>query len=229
MGMLWAVLNPLFHTLLLAFVMGQLFHQDIRDFAPFVFSGTIVWEFVTSSVNAGCRTFINAGGYIKQFRQPLAIYPLRNVVANITVFALALSGLIVWVLLWKPNNFGWSWFSLVLVFPLYLLFAWPVAIIVGFINTKMQDFVHLVRLLLHALWFASPVFIRPELFMKSGLWFLVEINPVYHLLNVIREPLLDGSFPGMVNYLVVLGMAMVFWVFAIFFLVRQEKTLVFYL
>ena len=228
-GMLWAVLNPLFHTLLLSLIMGQLFQQEIGDFAPFVFSGTIVWEYLTTSANAGCRTFINAEGYIKQFRQPLAIYPLRNVVANIIVFILALSGLILWVILWKPSNFGWSWLSLVLVIPIYIFFAWPIAIVFGFINVRMRDFVHLVGLLIQALWFASPVFIRPEFFMKAGMWFLVTINPVYHLLNLLRAPLLTGSFPCLINYFAVLVTAAAFWLFAVFLIIKQEKNLVFYL
>ena len=67
LGMLWAILQPLALALLLSFVMGNIFKISIKEYLPFIFSGLIVWEFISSVTISGCNAFVNAEIYIKQF------------------------------------------------------------------------------------------------------------------------------------------------------------------
>jgi lipopolysaccharide transport system permease protein len=84
-GILWTIIQPLALTLLIAIVFGKIFHTDIADYAPYILSGMIVWDFITASAVGGSLTFVQADAYIKQCRHPLAIYSLRTVLTNLIV------------------------------------------------------------------------------------------------------------------------------------------------
>jgi lipopolysaccharide transport system permease protein len=229
LGMAWAFIQPLALTLLLSLVMGQIFQISITDYAPYVFSGLILWDFVTVSAIGGCHAFIAAEGYIKQFSHPLSIYSLRTSLSALINLMIAFIGLVVWVLLWKPANFGYAWFNLLLAFPLLLLLAWPLAIITAFIGTRFRDFSQMIVLILQAIWYISPVFFLPSVFRAAKISFLVDYNPIFHLLNLFRLPLLQGIAPSMQDYIFTLSTILVLWAVAFLFILRQEKKVIFYL
>ena len=43
-GILWSIIQPLGMTLLLSFVFSRVFNIDINRYAPYIFSGIIIWE-----------------------------------------------------------------------------------------------------------------------------------------------------------------------------------------
>ncbi len=229
LGLVWSILNPLLMTLLLTFIMGMIFHSPLGDYAPYVFSGLITWEFIVVSAVMGCSAFIGAEGYIKQFKHPLAIYPLRSTLVALVNFCLAFIGLLLWVAVWKPHNFGLPTFTLLLTLPLIALTVWPLAIITAFINTRFRDFAQLLVIVLQAIWYASPVFFEPKLFKSAGISFMVDYNPVFHVLNLIRAPLLYGHYPSWTNVEYILIFAAILWSFALYKIHNEEKKMVFYL
>lgn len=229
LGLAWALIQPLVLTLLLAFIMGNFFHSPVNDYAPFIFSGLIFWEFITTSAVSGCTSFINAEGYIKQFHHPLLIYPLRNVIPCTINLLCAFGGLILWVLAWKPDHFGWCWLSFLISFPVIFFFAWPLCSITAFIGVRFRDFSQLIIIALQIVYYISPIFFLPKLFIASHLGFLIEYNPIYHLLNLFRLPLLDGQWPGLIDYAYVLLASGMLWLLAWFFTKRNEKSVIFYL
>ncbi len=229
LGLAWAFIQPLALTLLLAFVMGRFFHSPIKDYAPFIFSGLILWEFIVSSTVNGCSSFINAEGYIKQFNHPLIIYSLRSVIPCMINLLCAFMGLVIWTLCWKPENIGHAWFGLLISFPMLFLFAWPLCTITAFIGVRFRDFSQLIVILLQALYFVSPIFFLPAMFANANMGFLIEYNPISHLLNLFRNPVLEGSWPNLISYLYVLATAALLWLCVWRLVNRNEDKIIFYL
>lgn len=229
LGLAWALIQPLALTLLLTFVMGHIFHSQLGEYAPFIYSGLIFWEFIVSSIVSGCNSFVNAEGYIKQFAHPLLIYTLRCVIPCMINLGCAFIGMILWVLFWKPSNFGLSWLVLIPAFPLLFLFTWPLATITAFIGTRFRDFSQLIVIMLQAVYYVSPIFFLPTLFINAKIGFLLEYNPIYHLLNLFRIPLLQGQYPAMGDYLYVIMTSAILWFFAWWMIDRNEHKVIFYI
>jgi len=103
-GVLWTIIQPLGLTLLLSVVFGRIFNTSIVEYAPYILSGMVVWEFVSASSINGSLSFVQADAYIKQCQHPLAIYTLRTVLTNLIVLLLASSSLIAWVLIVMPQK-----------------------------------------------------------------------------------------------------------------------------
>lgn len=69
LGILWAVVQPLSFTLLIAVVWGSLHKQlGFWEFALYFLSGHAVFEFISAAFLSGQDSITNAGGYLKQAR-----------------------------------------------------------------------------------------------------------------------------------------------------------------
>ena len=229
LGLLWSILQPLAMTLLYAFVLTNIFKQPVQDTILYIYSGLICWDVVVFSSISGSMAFMMAAPYVKQFAHPIVIYPLRSVLVGLINFGLAFIGLVCWVVLWQPGNISIAWLSLPVAIILFLLVAWPFAIICGIIGTLFRDFSQLITIMLQALWFVSPVFFSTDVFINGGIGFLVHYNPIYHLLELIREPVLHGQFPSLISYGFTILLILAFWCIAIWLLSHFEKRIILYL
>ena len=229
LGAAWSVIQPLGMTLLISFVFSRLFGMEITHYAPYILSGMVVWECVTATSVAGALAFVQADAYIKQCRHPLAIYTLRIVLTNLVVLALAATSLLGWVLVVMPEHFGPSWFAALLIFPLLALIVWPMATLFAYVSTRFRDLPHALGLIFQAMWFVSPVYFEESFFRKGGLDFLLDYNPIYHLLQVVRAPLLAGEWPTVENYSFCLATAALLLVAAWRVGRNAEQKVIFYL
>ncbi len=228
-GILWSIIQPLGLTLLLSFVFSRIFSADIGAYAPYILSGLITWEYVTSTIQGGSLAFVQADAYIKQNRHPLAIYTLRNAVSGLVVLCVASTSLFAWVLIAMPQNLSWSWFAVPTILPLLMAMAWPGATIMAYIATRFRDIPYALGLIFQAMWFVSPIYFEESTFRGGDLHFLVDYNPIYHLLQIVRAPLLHGEWPEPTNYAWAIGTALVLSVIAGLVGTKSERRVIFYL
>lgn len=228
-GIFWSVIQPLGMTLLLSIVFGKIFKTQITEYAPYILSGMVIWEFVISTATGGSLAFVQADAYIKQCHHPLAIYTLRTTLTNLMVLMLASISLIAWVLVVMPKNFGWCWLSAILIYPIVALIAWPMATVLAYIGARFRDVPHALGLIFQALWFVSPIYFEAKVFRGGNLHALVDYNPIYHLLEIVRAPLLHGQWPTAENYSYCFGAIAVLFMFAWLIGRRAEKKVIFYL
>ena len=215
--------------MLLALVLSRLFKTDILTFAPYVLSGLIVWEFIVVNVTGGSLAFVQADAYIKQTKHPLAIYTLRTVLGSLVVLILASTSLYAWSAIVQPFNFGWHWLASLAVFPVLAVIAWPLGTLLAYIGARFRDLPHATGLIMQALWFISPVYFEAKMFRQGGMDVLVDFNPVYHVLQIVRAPLLEGSWPTLMNYVYPLAAALVFSLLAWLVGRKAEPNVIFYL
>lgn len=200
-GVFWSLLQPLGLTILLALVFSKIFNVDITTYAPYILSGIIVWDFLISNVTGGSLAFVQADAYIKQCSHPLAIYTLRNVISSIIVLMLTTIPLLMWSSIVLPENIGWSWLAVLSIYPILIFIAWPLSTLLAYICVRFRDIPHALALVMQAIWFISPVYFESKMFRAGGLDALVDYNPIYHILQIFRAPLLEGSWPTITNYL----------------------------
>lgn len=228
-GILWAIVQPLGLTILVSIVFSRMFDQPIAEYAPYILSGIIIWEYITGTTVTGSLAFVQADAYIKQTRHPLAIYTLRNVVTGLIIMAVASLALIAWIVLLFPENIGWSWLAAPTIFPLVAMIAWPLATIMAYIGVRFRDLPNALGLILQAAWFVSPVYFMDTMFRNGGLDVLLDYNPIYHLLQIVRAPMLHGEWPTATNYAWCLGTAAVLALVAAAIGKRSERNVIFYL
>jgi lipopolysaccharide transport system permease protein len=210
-------------------VFGKIFKTDIALYAPYILSGVIVWDYVSSTALGGSLALVQADAYIKQSRHPLAIYTLRTALANLVVLAMASSSLFIWAALVAPSNIGWSWLAVLLLYPIIGLICWPMATVLSYIGTVFRDLPHALGIVLQAFWLVSPIYLDAKVLRDGGLSALVDYNPIYHILQLARAPLLQGQWPTATNLAYCAVTFAVMSILAWQIGRRAEKKMIFYL
>ena len=206
LGILWTILQPLLLTLIMSVVFSFVLHQEMRTYAPYILSGTLVWDVIHSSFIANSTSFAAAETYIRQYAHPMALYPLRVAMVTTCSFLIALTGLLVWAGIIYPQNLPLALLSLPLTVACYFLLSWSVSTISSHIYVRYRDYPYVMTLVMQFMWYLSPVFFREEMFQGNVLLYNVYlINPITQVLKLLRKPLLYGEFAGPLSYVYVLA------------------------
>ncbi len=230
LGLLWTVLQPLFLTMIMAFVFSTVFHQPLGEYAVYILSGMVVWNLINAGIVAGGSSILSAEQYIRQFNHPITIYSLRSAVLNIVTFLIELIALSIWVLLSNPIHLLIGIFCLPLTLVIYFVLSWSCNTIAGFLNCKYRDYPQIMALCMQALWYMSPVMFQKQVFESNEkLYLLYEWNPITHVLNLVRKPMLYGQLPGVADYLFTLFLAGLCVIWAYWVNKKNEKNVIFYL
>ena len=217
LGILWTFLNPFLLTLLMTIVFGTVFNMSYTDYAPYILSGIIVWDLLSGSVIGGGSSFLVSDPYIRQCNHPVIIYPLKSALVNSISFIIAIMGLFLWIVVAAPQNIFLGIITIPLTGMMYFMLSWGIIIIASFINTKYRDYPQIMSLVMQAVWYVSPVFFRGEMFTANKyLVMLFNLNPVTHILNLVREPFLYGRLPEGISYLYTLLIIAFVWIIAIY-------------
>jgi ABC-type polysaccharide/polyol phosphate export permease len=227
LGLGWSLLQPVAMTCVLTLVYSRVFSMDWRQYGPLLLSGFAFWNYLSGCVLGGCNCLTLAEPYLRQQPLPAAIFPLRTVltVGFHFLVSLALAVVFAWV-----SGAPVSPLALLTLLPslvLLFLFGWSVAVLAGLGHAFFPDTQHLAELGLQALFFLTPVIYPASLMEQHGLGHLAHLNPLAHLLALLREPLLLGQAAPWSCYAVATLATLVLAAAACWALARLERRLVF--
>lgn len=230
LGILWTFINPLMMTGIMSVVFSTVFHQDIVTYAPYILSGILFWDLVNSAFIGGAMTIIGNESYIRQFSHPISIYMLKSSIVYIISFLIALISLVIWVLIIAPQNLMIGFLSLPFTTLLFFVLAFCGTIISAYTNTRYRDYPQMMPLIMQTLWYLSPVFFQESMFKQNNilyLWF--SINPITHMLQLIRAPFLSGIYPSKMNYFISILCVAFFALWAYKIEKKNSKDIIFYI
>lgn len=217
LGILWATIQPLTFSLMIAFVWGSIFQEpDYWSFAAYVFSGMLVWEYFSSTTLSALDALVNANGYLRQQRIPFFVFQLRGPLVSTVIFAAGFVGLV--VLLAIINQLPPIGVHLLLVpaaLGLAFMFMLPVSVLFSVAGTQFRDLRYITMLMLQAMFFLTPVMLKRSYLDTPPLDILNVINPAVPMINLFRDPMLYGQFWQAKDVIVLCSWTGGLWVVAI--------------
>ena len=213
-----SVLGPFWFTISMGTLVGALgvlyaglFKAEIADYLPFIATGFIVWGLVSGLINEGCSAFIGAERVIKQVGLPLSIHVYRLVWRNFIVLAHNALIFVVVAVLFSVQP-GWAGLAALPGLALLGLNGVWVGLLLGLLCARFRDVPQIVGSIVQIAFFLTPIIWKPELLSERAL--VVDLNPFYHLLELVRAPLL-GQAPRPVSWFVALGITLGGWALAL--------------
>lgn len=225
LGPFWITLSMGVFILMLGVIYSHLFHMQLGTYLPFLSAGYIIWGLVSTIANESCLAFHESAQLIKQIKLPYTIYIQRVVWRNFIVF---LHTVVIYIPVAAYFRVPLGLTSLLALPGLFLLIVnvtWA-AMVLAIVSTRYRDVQPIVATVIQLAMFATPI-----MWPKSALGgaaIVADINPIYHLIAVVREPLLDTA-PALLSWLVVCGFAVAGPALAIGLLVSKSRRLVFWL
>lgn len=229
LGMLWAIIQPLAFSLMIAAVWGGLFQStDYWEYALYIFSGMIVWELFANTALLSQDSLFAASGYLKQTRVPFLVFQVRQPLTSAVILAFGVVGFLImgWSLGKLPAP-GWHLLLLPAFVLIYLAFAIPVAIIMSVVGTLYRDVKHVSMIAVQGLFFISPVMLDRKILEKPGLEFLVYCNPVVPILDLFRDPALHGLLWEAQDLILIGSWIAAMWAVALLTAMRAGRKLIF--
>jgi ABC-type polysaccharide/polyol phosphate export permease len=229
LGLGWSLLHPIAMTAIICTVFSTIFKEDIRFYAPFLMAGLTFWTYLVTVSIQGTQCFFQGEAYIRQYPAPMAIYPLRTVLATGFHFLLALGLVLLLAAIVRGYSDLWPLLSLAPTVVLLLVFGWSLAILFGLATVRFRDAQHLSEVAFQTLFYLSPIIYRPETLTERGLGILVNVNPIVPFLQLLREPVLYSQFPSTATYLTACAIVLFTATMATLALRVEERRLIFYL
>jgi ABC-type polysaccharide/polyol phosphate export permease len=226
-GPFWLTINKAVLIAALSFVFGTLFRLPMDYFIPYLAIGLVLWGFIASTLGEGCTALSSNSGTILHVRMPLTTYIGIVIYRNILILLHnALIIPVVLLIFWRPVSF-----EVLLVVPGLLLLALNLAwmiLILSVVCARYRDVTEIVNNALQVVFYLTPIIWTIDLLegRVGALW--LQLNPLLHLIEVVRAPLL-GEVPSVLNWSVVGILALVGWAIALPFFGRFQHRVPYWL
>ena len=199
----------------------------MTEFLPFLAAGMIMWAFMSSVISEGCTGFISAEGIIKQLPIPLFVHILRMIWRNVLILGHNLVILpVVFLAAGKPLSVV-AFFSIPGFVLTALNLAW-VALILAVLCARYRDLPQIVGSVLQVVFYLTPIMWMPSLLPQRASLYLLDLNPIFHLLEIVRAPLL-GQLPNMTSWMVSSGLALIGWGLTLAIYGRYKRRIAYWL
>ena len=198
MGILVAVLGTLY---------GALLKVEIADYVPFLALGFIFWTLISGLITDGCSAFTVAESIIKQVDLPLSVHVYRVVWRNLLIFCHNAAIFVVVAIIFSIWP-GWTGLLALPGLVLLCLNGVWVGLLFGLVSARFRDVPPIMDSIVRIAFFVTPIIWMPELLPRRAV--LLDFNPFFHFLELVRTPLL-GQAPELVSWLAVLGITLGGW------------------
>jgi len=206
LGWAWSMLNPLATVAIYGFVFGVLFEAEapvgassgVASFPLFMLCALLPWNFFSLVNNLGLGAITNNAGLVRRVAFPRETLVLANVGHAAVQFGIEI-GLLCAVLAVVGTGLL-PWLPVVLATVVLLaLFATGFALALAALAVYFRDLTYLWAIAIQVWFFATPVVYPPQLIEANApAWLarVLEQNPTYRFVDVLREMLYHGQAPA---------------------------------
>ncbi|WP_456298954.1 galactan export ABC transporter permease subunit Wzm/RfbD [Lolliginicoccus lacisalsi] len=213
-GPFWITIATGVQAVAMGLLYSVLLEVDLRMFLPHVTVGLIVWAMIQGAIIDGAEVFIKNEGLIKFLPSALSVHVYRLTWRLLLFFAHNMLIYLIMIAVFRPPL---GWHSL-LAFPALVLLVLNVLWVImffGILATRYRDIYPILNSLTLLMFFMTPIVWTTEGLINRGgeaadRARLVEINPLFHYLEIIRAPML-GNHVDLYHWVIVLGFTVVGW------------------
>jgi lipopolysaccharide transport system permease protein len=225
LGPFWLSASMGLMVITIGIVYARIFRIELSDFMPFLCVGLLVWGYISSILNEAGGLFTASESYIKQIRLPYSLYVYKFIWSKIIVFAhnfVVYFAVIAYFQLW-PGAVA------LVAIPGFLLLTLNGALsslYLGMASARFRDIPQIVASVVQICFFLTPIMWKTELLGPNSYFTL--LNPFFHLLEVVRAPLL-GQIPETRSYAAVLLITAINVLIAASFFIRFRKRIAYWI
>ena len=225
LGPFWLTLSMAVLVGSLGLVYGTLFQLDLQGYLPFLSVSLATWTLIAAILNEGCLSFVELEPLIKNVRIPMSVHVLRILWRNLIIYAHNIVIFAVVAIIFGVWPGAVAFLAFLGVGLLAVNALW-IMLLLGMICTRFRDVPLIIASVIQLLFFVTPVMWKPELMgERQG---LVVLNPLYHIMDLIRAPLL-GSAPDWTSWVVGILVAAAGWTLTFLCYARFLKRIAYWL
>ena len=185
---LWIPLSFMILVFAKGFFLGDILGMD-SNFILYLCIGVWIWNYISSAVISYGDCLFNNRLIINININPHQVLHILHFRLLITFFLnLVVLGVFLLFFTIQFNILAFLIGSLILI-----ILVHQVGKLLSIISLYYRDITQLINSMMFVVFFISPIFWYPQQLSANKLY-LLQFNPVYHILNVFRDAIMKGTF-----------------------------------
>lgn len=214
-GAFWHTLSLAAFVLVMGVVWSTILHQDPYHYFRYVTVSMIVWSLIASFITEGTGVLVAGQATALSMRFPYVAFAFAHVWRALLLFAHHFVFYIV-VLVGTLFSPGWAIFFAIPALLLLIANGVWMSLLAGIICLRWRDLIPAIFSAMQIAIFVTPVF-WPKEMLGPKLAFAADFNPLFHLVLILRDPLL-GTVPPLESWLwasvtLIVGSVVTLWVY----------------
>jgi lipopolysaccharide transport system permease protein len=236
LGILWAIIPPIFNMLIFTFIFTVLLNvgkDKISNGLPyqlFIFVGMVPWQLFSNSLSSMGNSMVGSQQLITKIYFPRLVIPLSSILSSLLDFAIAMVILVCIMVYYHSSiHIGWPILTLPFFILLAILSAMSIGIWLSALNVEYRDIRYVIPVMIQFWMYASPVIYSSSRVFDNQklppvLRHLYSLNPMVGVLDGFRWSLLgQESAPGYALVISVVSVV-VMTIGGLFYFRRMERT-----
>lgn len=189
LGPVWITITMIVFISALSIVYSRLFNQSINEYVPFLSSGILIWNYLSSIITDSSDTFLSSKEFIEGMKVPYFLFIFRMIWRNFIVF---MHNFVVYLLVMVFFHVPFNEHTLLAIpgFILVTLILAAMSVIISLLGTRYRDLPPIISALMMVLFFVTPINWQARLIGEQSR--IIQFNVLTYWLDLIRTPLLGG-------------------------------------
>jgi ABC-2 type transport system permease protein len=206
LGPFWIVINLVVLVSFLSYIYSQIFNLDINIYVPYVALGFISWYLISGTMIECSKSFIDNASLIRNFSYTPLIYIFKVVTKNLILFKY---NLMIYLAIAFIFNISLNIKEVLFFIPgiiVNIFILLEIGVLLAIPSTRYRDIPHMIENILLLAMFITPVLFFAD--MVGNNRFIIDVNPFYHMIEVLRQPLL-GQKVNTMSWIYLICLAMI--------------------
>jgi len=207
LGIAWTMLQPLGMMVVMTIVFSSLF-QSVRGYPSYVLSGLVAWTFFSQTTTAAIHQIVWGGTLLHRIYLPRTSFAVSAIGTGIINLTFSLVPLIA-IMFITGMPIRWSMFFIPVAMILLAAFALGVGLILSTLAIYFPDVTEMYQIVLVAWMYVTPIIYPEEILPNTYRFWITNLNPMYHLIQIFRMPLYEGVLPSGIRLAIAGGIALI--------------------
>jgi lipopolysaccharide transport system permease protein len=187
LGLLWAVVQPLFTMVVFTLFFSRLagIPTDGMPGPIFYFSALVPWIYFSNTLSNAGMSLVGNSGLLTKIYFPRIILPAATALSNVVDFLVS-SLFLVGFIVYYQVPVGWNLLLWPLLLVLLMVLALGLGVFFAALNVKYRDVKYALPFLIQLLLFVTPI-IYPASMIPARYQWLLSLNPLSALIEMFRR------------------------------------------
>lgn len=203
LGIIWSVLNPLLHMVVISLVFSTMFRRSIDNFPIYFLTGQIFWTLFSTATQSAMTALSDNRSLLVRTRLPRQTFVLSRIYTALANFGYTCVAYVVMLAVFRVRLS-----VAMLLFPAAVLFMLAISTGVGYILSVAYIFFEDVKWLYSVfltLWMYLSALFYPVSKLPEAMQTFVGYNPIYIVIAFARTCVMEGKVPDVMIWIRLVG------------------------
>lgn len=230
LGSAWLLLKPLMDAAFYFLIFGLVLNisrEGIDNFGAYIIVGVLMFRATATTVTSSSNAISSGKAIIRAFSFPRAAIPISAVLRDGLQMVWAVGAMLVMIAVIPPHELpSLTWLLVIPILALQWMLNMGITFILARVGFRFPDMNQLMSFVSRVLMYGSGVIFPIDRFVDSNpiIASLIQINPIYHMLVMYREILMDGTVPALEHWMILGAWAVGLTLIGLIFFWRGEET-----